>query len=101
MIREKLLPTKPGEILLEEFIKPMGISQYKLAKDIGVPQTRISQIVKGMRAISPDTALRLGRYFSTSAEFWLNLQTGYELKMARYHLGKIIDKEVQPLDKAA
>lgn len=101
MRTQKLTPTIPGEILLEEFLKPMHISQYKLAKDINVPQTRISQIVKGTRAITPDTALRLGRYFKMSAEFWMNLQIGYELKITRINMGKIIDKEVHPLDNAA
>jgi len=72
----------PGEILLEEFLKPLGISQYKLAKDIAVPATRIAAIVKGERAISADTALRLARYFNTSKDFWLNLQKHYELELA-------------------
>ena len=101
MATRKLSPTSPGEMLLEEFLKPMNISQYKLAKDLGVAQTRISQIVKGERAITSDTALRLGRYFNMSAQFWMNLQTGYELKLTRQRLGKVIDKEVHPYDKAA
>jgi antitoxin HigA-1 len=101
MKKSKLSPTPPGEMLLEEFLKPMNISQYKLAKDIGVQQTRISQIIKGTRAITPDTALRLGRYFRMSAEFWMNLQIGYELRITRERFGKIIDEEVHPLDSAA
>ena len=101
MARNKLLPTHPGEILLEEFLEPMNISQYKLAKDIGVPQARISKIVKGERGITPDTALRLGRYFEMSAEFWINAQAGFDLKIVRQAIGNKINKEVLPLDKAA
>ncbi len=101
MTKTKLLPTPPGEMLVEEFLKPMGISQYKLAKDIGVPQARISKIVKGERAITPDTALRLSQYFNMSAEFWINLQAGYDLKIARKRIGRSIAKNVMPLDKAA
>ena len=101
MARNKLSPTHPGEILLEEFLEPMNISQYKLAKDIGVPQARISKIVKGERGITPDTALRLGRYFEMSAEFWINAQAGFDLKIVRQAIGRKIDKEVLPLDKAA
>ena len=82
-MKKKLLPlTTPGEILREEFLVPLGISQYRVAKDIGIPARRINQIVLGTRAITPDTALRLGRYFGVSAQFWLNLQTRYELQMA-------------------
>ena len=101
MAKLKLTPIHPGEILLEEFLKPMGISQYKLAKDIGVPQARISKIIKSERGITPDTALRLSYYFNMSAEFWINSQAGYELKKARNILGKLIKKEVIPLDEAA
>jgi len=74
-------PMHPGEILLEEFLKPMGITQYRLAKDISVQPTRINQIVKGKTSISADTALRLGRYFQMSAQFWLNLQAHYDLEV--------------------
>jgi len=81
MIRTKNL-IHPGEILLEEFLKPMGISQNKLAMDIHVPAPRINAIVKGARAISADTALRLGRYFGTGPEFWINLQSNYDLCVA-------------------
>lgn len=79
---KKLLPTSPGEMLLKEFLEPMNITQYRLAKDLGIPQTRISKIIKGERAIMSDTALRLAYYFNMSAEFWMNLQTGYDLKCA-------------------
>lgn len=101
MSTKKLMPTHPGEVLLKEFLIPMGISQYRLAKDIGVPQARISKIVKGERGITPDTALRLGRYFNMTAEFWINFQAGYELKMTRKSSGRKIDKEVIPFDEAA
>jgi len=73
----------PGEILLEEFMVPMGVSQYRLAKDISVPARRINEVVKGLRRITPDTALRLGLYFSMSPEFWLNLQSHYDLENVR------------------
>lgn len=82
------LPT-PGEILLEEFLNPMNISQYELAKAIQVPQIRISEIVRGMRAISPDTSLRLSKYFKMSANFWLNLQNDYDLRIAKRKLENI------------
>ena len=97
----KLQPTSPGEMLLTEFLEPMGISQYRLAKDIAVPQTRISKIIKNERTITPDTALRLACYFNMSAEFWMNLQSGYDLKSARQLIGKKIANEVRPLDKVA
>lgn len=101
MSRTILRPTHPGEMLVEEFLKPMGITQYRLAKDIGVPQARISKIVKGERSITPDTALRLSRYFGMSAEFWMNLQAGYDLKVARERIGRRIAQNVMPLDEAA
>lgn len=90
----KLLPIHPGEILREEFLAPMGISQYRLAKDICVPPHRINEIVRGQRAITADTALRLARYFSTSERFWLNLQTRYELEVEKDRLGNRLDREV-------
>ena len=77
---KKLLNIHPGEILLEEFLKPMSISAYKLSQDIGIPQTRISEIIKGNRSITADTALRLSSYFGTSAKFWLGLQNDYDLE---------------------
>jgi len=82
-MKKNLLPlTTPGEVLNEEFLIPLGISQYRLAKDIGISARRINQIVHGTRAITPDTALRLGKYFGVSAQFWLNLQTRYDLQTA-------------------
>ena len=88
-------PIHPGEILLEEFLKPMGISQYRLAKDIGVPAMRINRIVHGQRGISADTALRLARYFGMSVEFWTGIQTHYEVEMARMSLEDRLEKEVK------
>ena len=79
-IMEKLLNIHPGEILLEEFLKPMNISAYRLSKDIGIPQTRTSEIIKGNRSITADTALRLSYYFGNSAKFWLGLQNDYDLE---------------------
>src|SRR5437868_4969596 len=84
----------PGEILLEEFLKPLGVSQYRLAKEIRVPPRRINEIVHGQRAISADTALRLGRYFGTSDRFWMNLQTHFDLERERKRLGKRLTQEV-------
>ncbi len=89
-------PIHPGEILLEEFLKPMGISQYRLAKDISVPQRRISEIVHGRRSITADTALRLGRFFSMEAQFWLNLQSRYDLQRAEEELDQRLVNEVRP-----
>lgn len=97
MTTKKLTPIHPGEILLEEFLEPLGVSQYRIAKDIGVPPRRINEIVHGNRAISADTALRLARYFGTSERFWLNLQTRYELEVERDRLGDRLDREVVPL----
>ena len=79
MARKKLPPTTPGEVLLEEFLKPLEVSQYQLAKDVGVPPRRINEIVLGKRAVTADTALRLARYFGTSERFWLNIQTRHDL----------------------
>ena len=89
-------PIHPGEILLEEFLEPMEISQYRLAKDISVPQRRIGEIVHGKRAISADTALRLGRFFGMEAQFWLNLQARYDLLKAESDLAQRLEKEVRP-----
>ncbi len=88
-------PIHPGEILLEEFLQPMHLSQYRLAKDIGVPARRINEIVHGKRAISADTALRLSRYFGLSERFWLNLQSRYALEMAKDRLGERLECEVR------
>lgn len=84
---KKLPPTHPGEILAEDFLQQMQISQYRLAVDVGVPPRRINEIVKGLRGITADTALRFARYFGTTAEFWLNLQNHYELETLRDRLG--------------
>ena len=88
-------PTHPGEIILEEFLKPMGISQYRLAKDIGVPAMRISKIVRGERGISADTALRLARYFGMSVEFWTGIQIHYDTELAKMELADRLEKEVK------
>jgi addiction module HigA family antidote len=93
-------PIQPGEILLEEFLKPMGISQYRLAKDIGVPAMRISKIVRGQRGISADTALRLARYFGMSVEFWTGIQTHYEIEKAKIELGGRLEEEVKVMAPA-
>ena len=94
MPTNKLPPVHPGEVLLEEFLEPMGISQYRLAKDISVPPRRINEIVHGDRSVTADTALRLGRYFGTSERFWLNLQAGYDLDVERDRLGGRLEAEV-------
>jgi addiction module HigA family antidote len=96
MTKRDFQPIHPGEILLEEFLRPMDISQYRLAKDISVPQRRISEIVQGKRAITADTALRFGRYFGMEAQFWLNLQSRYDLQKAKAVLDNRLDKEVIP-----
>ena len=92
---KKLPPIHPGEILMEEFLKPMAISQYRLAKDISVPPRRINEIVHGLRAITPDTALRLSRFFGLSERFWINLQTRYDLEVEKDRLENRLEKEVQ------
>ena len=96
MKKKKFAPIHPGEILLEEFLKPLDLSQYRLAKSISVPPRRINEIVHGKRAITADTALRLGRFFDTTARFWINLQSRYELELATDGLGDRLDKEVSP-----
>ena len=95
MSEQKLPPIHPGEILLGEFLKPMEISQYRLAKDISVPPRRINEIVHGKRAISPDTALRLSRYFGLSERFWMNLQARYDLAVEKDRLQDRLEKEVR------
>lgn len=97
MAKKTLNPVHPGEILLEEFLTPMAISQYRLAKDIHVPPRRINEIVHGKRAITADTALRFSLYFGTSAEFWTNLQSAYELDVARQEIGEKLEKEIEPV----
>jgi addiction module HigA family antidote len=94
MTKKRLPPIHPGEILMEEFLKPMGISQYRLAKDINVPARRINEIVQGKRAITPDTALRLSRYFEMSERFWINLQARYALEVEKDRLKDRLDEEV-------
>lgn len=89
-------PTHPGEVLLEEFMKPMGLTQYALARALGVTQVRVGEIVHGKRSISPDTALRLARYFGTSAEFWMGMQATYDLELAKDRLGARIAEQVAP-----
>lgn len=95
MRTKKLAPIHPGEILMEEFLKPLGISQYRLAKDINVPARRINEIVHGKRSISADTALRLSRYFNLSERFWLNLQARYDLEMEKDKFKGRIESEVK------
>lgn len=97
MPRRKPLPIRPGEILREEFLIPLSISQYRLAKETSVPPRRINEIVRGSRAISADTALRLARYFGTSERFWLNLQSRYDLEVEKDRLGDRLRREVKVL----
>ena len=94
MPTDLLPPVHPGEVLMEEFLGPMELSQYRLAKDIGVPPRRINEIVHGNRAVTADTALRLARYFGTSARFWLNLQAQHDLDVQSDLLGDRLDREV-------
>jgi len=96
MEKREFDPIHPGEILLEEFLEPMGITQYRLAKSISVPQRRISEIVHGKRSITADTALRLSRYFKMEAQFWLNLQSRYDLLRTESEIESRLDKEVTP-----
>jgi len=102
-MKKTIHPPHPGEILQKEFLKPLKITQYRLAKDISVPSRRINEIVRGMRAISADTALRLSRFFGNSAEFWLNLQAHYDLEVQKDKLEKRLKLEVKifKLPKAA
>ena len=93
----KLTPIHPGEILREDFLKPLGISMNRLALDLRVPVTRIAEIVHERRGVTPDTAMRLGRYFNTSARFWLNAQSSYDLEVAQDALQSAIEREVRPL----
>ncbi len=97
MLDKELPPIHPGEILMEEFLQPMGISQYRLSKDISVPPRRINEIVHGKRSITADTALRLGRFFGMSAQFWLNLQSRYDLELTEDLLQDRLDAEVHTL----
>lgn len=95
MRTNKMTPVHPGEILMEEFLTPMGISQYRLSCDISVPPRRINEIVHGTRSVTADTALRLGRYFGVSPQFWLNLQAHFDLEQEQDRLGDRLEQEVQ------
>ncbi|GAB4144036.1 MAG: HigA family addiction module antitoxin [Candidatus Promineifilaceae bacterium] len=97
MKEEQISPVHPGEVLLEDFLKPLGISQYRLAKEMKVYPRKINEIVHGKRAITADTALRLSRYFGTSAELWMNLQALYDLEKTRDEIEDLLEKEVTPL----
>ncbi|MGH9366176.1 MAG: HigA family addiction module antitoxin [Thermoanaerobaculia bacterium] len=101
MAKKKLAPVHPGEVLLEEFLKPLKVSQYRLATDVSVPPRRINEIVHGKRAITADTALRLARYFGTSDRFWLNLQSRYDLETEKDRLGRRLMREVAVLARAS
>lgn len=96
-MRAKQMPIHPGEILAEELLGPMGLSQSRLARGLGVPARRINEIVHGNRAITADTALRLGRFFGNSARFWLNLQTAYDLELETERLGPRLERDVEVL----
>ena len=97
MSEDRIAPVHPGEILLVDFLEPMGISQYRLAQSISVPAQRIGDIVHGRRAITADTALRLGRFFNMEPQFWMNLQARYDLDTATDELADRLDQEVRPL----
>ena len=99
MSGEKLAPVHPGEILYEEFMKPLGITQYRVSRDISVHPRRINEIVHGKRSVTADTALRLSRYFGTSERFWLNLQARYDLEVEKDRLGDRLNVEVKVLAK--
>jgi addiction module HigA family antidote len=101
MPRRKLAPIHPGEILEEEFLRPLGISQYRLAKNVTVSARRINEIVRGSRAVTADTALRLSRYFGTTERFWLNLQARYDLEVEKERLGRRLEREVNVLARPA
>jgi len=100
MPRKKLAPIHPGEILVEEFLKPLALTEYRLAKGLRVPARRINEIVHGKRAITADTALRLGRFFRNSPRFWLNLQTGFDLEIEADRLGAKLTRDVEILRRA-
>ena len=101
MNKKKMAPVHPGEILLEEFLKPLGVTQYRISKEISVSPRRINEIVHGLRGISADTALRLSKYFGNSAQFWMNLQSWYDLELQKRKSADKIEKEVSPLKKRA
>ena len=101
MASNKMRPIHPGEILREEFLAPLGMSAHALAMALRVPAPRVNDIVRERRAISPDTALRLSRFFGTTAQFWLNLQSSFDLKQVESEQGKIIEREIRPMKSAA
>jgi len=101
MPMKRLPPVHPGEVLHEDFLKPLGVTQHRLAKSLSVPPRRINEIVHGKRAITADTALRLARFFGTSERFWLNLQTGFDLEVERDRLGHRLSREVRVLKRAS
>jgi addiction module HigA family antidote len=100
MAKKVIDPIHPGEILIEEFLEPLGISQYRLAKDISVPPRRINEIVHGKRSITADTALRLARYFGTTERFWLNLQVRYDLEVEKDRLADVLERDVSVFQAA-
>lgn len=101
MTRKRLAPIHPGEVLLKEFLEPLDLTQYRLAKSLKVPARRINEIVHGARAVSADTALRLARFFGTSDRFWLHLQAAYDLDVERDRLGDRLEREVQVYRRAS
>ena len=101
MAPKRLAPVHPGEVLLQEFLEPLEMSQYRLAKSLKVPARRINEIVHGTRAVSADTALRLARFFGTSDRFWLNLQAAYDLDVERDRLGDRLERDVPVFKKAS
>jgi addiction module HigA family antidote len=98
--KKVMLPIHPGEVLREDFLKPLGLSVHRLAMDLHVPATRVNDIARGRRSITADTALRLARYFGTGAQFWLNLQSHYDLELAADELGTAIEAQVRPIRAA-
>lgn len=98
---KKIAPVHPGDVLREDFLKPIGMSVNKLALSLGVPATRMGEIVNGRRAVTSDTALRLARFFGTTPEFWMNMQAGYELETARDKLSDLIERTVHPYEATA
>jgi addiction module HigA family antidote len=100
MVEKKLAPIHPGEVLMQEFLKPLGLSQHRLALEIGVDPRRINEIALGKRSVTANTALRLGRYFGTSAEFWLGLQSQYDLDVEEDEMGERLEREVMVYEEA-
>lgn len=98
---KKIAPVHPGDVLREDFLKPLGMSVNKLALSLGVPATRMGEVVNRRRAITSDTALRLARFFGTTPEFWMNMQAGYELELAKDKLSAVIDRTVHPYEATA